>query len=95
MLVFVVDSFLFILQQKKQIWAEEFLPSVDYAINVDKLQAQLPNVKFTPIEDALGSMARFYARAWDKHPQEREAVLEEFPKAWRAAIRRRASELCE
>jgi hypothetical protein len=77
------------------VWREEFLPSVDYAIKVEKLADQLPLFKATPFEVALVQTAAFYRRAWDKYPAEREEVLEEFPKEFRAAIKRRAIELSD
>lgn len=76
-------------------WKEEFLPSVDYAIKVDKLAVQLPQFKPTPFEVALTQMASFYRRAWGKYPKEREEVMEEFPKAFHSAIRKRAIELAD
>ncbi len=80
---------------KSDVWPEEFLPSVDYAIKVEKLLRQLPQFNPTPMEEGLSQMSSFYRRAYDKYPKEREEVISEFPKQFHSLIRRRAIELAD
>jgi nucleoside-diphosphate-sugar epimerase len=69
-------------------FCDEYLPSVDYCIDSAEIEKRLPKFVSTDFDAGIAKMASFYERAWNKYPQEREEVMENFPKKMAKRIRK-------
>lgn len=69
-------------------YARELLPSVTVGPVDGSLVQSVVGFRPMALRAAVAATARFFADAWDRFPQEREEVLEDFPKTMRARIRR-------